>query len=87
MKGLLSRIYKELSTLNKKADNASIVLAKDLNRHFIQEDIKMADRHMKICSTSLHNRKMLIKIMTRYHYMPTAVTKIRKMNHANIARM
>ena len=80
--GLVSRICKELLQVNNKSQITQFFKwVKSLHRFFFStEDIQMANKHVKKCSTPVFIRKMKVKATMRYHFIFTKIVILKKKN-------
>ena len=65
-----------------KKKNNSVNKFTDLNRHS-SKNTQMANKHLKICPTSLVTREMQIKTTMRYYFTPAQIALIKNSTNIN----
>ncbi|EDL75144.1 rCG65845 [Rattus norvegicus] len=77
-RGLISKIYKELKKLDcRETNNPVKKWGSELNKEFTAEECRMAEKHLKKCSTTLVIKEMQIKTTLRFHLTPVRMAKIK----------
>jgi hypothetical protein len=78
IKGLITRIYKELKKLNTPKTNEPIKKwATEQNRTFSKDEIQVVKKHMKKCLLSLVIKELQIKTTVRFHLTPVRIAIIK----------
>ena len=85
-KGLICKIQRQLMQLNIKKINSPIKKwAENLNRRVFKEDIQIARKHMKRCSTSL-SLETQMKTTMSHHLIQVRMAIIKKSRKNNCWR-
>jgi hypothetical protein len=80
---LMSTIYRKLKKLNLLRINIPMKKwAHELSREFLKE-IRMANKYMKQCSTSLAIQEMQIKTTLRFHLTPVRMATFKSKTTTN----
>ena len=82
-KVLISNNYKQLTEHKKKKKKTQLKQCEELDRHFSKDEMQMANRHMKRCSTLLSLREIQIRITMRYHLIPVRMAINKKITNNN----
>jgi hypothetical protein len=71
-------MYKEFKKVYSiKSNNPIKKWGSELNKEFSPEEYRMAEKHVKKCSTSLLIREMQIKTTQRFHFTPVRMAKMK----------
>ena len=75
-------MYKQVIQLAHclKSKQANKKIGIRTNKHFSKEDIKIANKYMKRCSTSLTIREIQIKASMKYYFAPVRKAIFKKKN-------
>ena len=57
-----------------------------MDRYFIKEDKRMANKHMIRCSTSLVIREYILRPLIRYHYPLRRTSKFKRLIVSNVVK-
>jgi hypothetical protein len=60
--------------------------ASELNRDFSKEEVQMAKKYMKKCSTSLIIKEMLNKTTLKFHFTPVRMATIKSTNGGDVEK-
>jgi hypothetical protein len=83
-KGRITRIYRVLKKLNSPKINDPVKKwVNELNTAFSKEEVQMAKKHMKKCSTSLAIKEMQIKTTLRFYLTPARLASIKNTTTKN----